>query len=148
MYSIDLKTGNVIKKKIKTPPTLAELENQIYEFTCECFLEGGGCYKRNFYTIDGNDIQTDFMKRCLQHYRLKTINKTKSELDYIALGVFKSHATNIDNVISSNIDESKLLYGNDQITVSKGLTDSIISQKKKISNMITVSKLNFGKKIH
>jgi hypothetical protein len=105
------------KKRSTAPSTLAELEEEINNFKCGCHNnKSGGCYKYNFYSDDGKDFLNDIMKRCLQHYRLKTINKTREELDTIALGVFKSHVLNLDKVISSNIDEENMLYGKNETT--------------------------------
>ena len=104
-----------LEQLVMPVPTLLELDKEISDYKgcgdSSCFKDcRGGCFGKNFVTNDG-DIWSDSMKLVLQLFRTKTRNKSKEELESYCVELFKTHCTNLHNVVNSTLTSFEELYG-------------------------------------
>ena len=100
-------------KKANIPPTEVQLGDEIFDYYCDqesCTRDRGGCFKVNFIT-NANKLLHDNMCMVLMLHREKTRILGKEDKNKFCLDIFRSHCTNINDVINSTAQNASALFG-------------------------------------
>ena len=102
-----------VRKEIQPPFTTSELDNLVINFRCNessCPQSGGGCFRDSFIH-DGN-FYFDIMISTLRTHREYTQLLSDEEKDAFCINLFKSHCSNLNEVIDSAAEVDEQLYSN------------------------------------